>query len=433
MIITLLIFLGSIIALVGLHEAGHFFAARLSGVLVKEFAIGFGPRLLSIRGKETRYSIRAIPFGGYVRMAGEDRRETDEAIPENRILYNKPPYVRAAISLAGPLANLIGAFLVGLLVLWGFGVPMLQVADVIPDSPAAEALLPGDRVQSLDGTPIFDREDVTTAIQRSGGLPIEMELERDGEPMRLTVTPTYEEDQERYVIGAYFLTDTFTNELTELAPAAPLRLVGVRAGDRVIAIDGLPVDTAIDLLVHFEDPDAPADGILTVQREGEAFDLPLSPTQATAGQLFEGVTFGDLGVVRRRPGPIIGLRLGAEQFATNVGLLVTWARQLISGEVAASEAIAGPVGLAQLLGQGARMGAVVFFSLLAFLSLNFGLLNLIPFPALDGSRVTFALYEWVRGRPIAPEREGLIHVIGFAILLGVMVLVTYQDIAKLFR
>jgi regulator of sigma E protease len=431
--ITLLIFIGSIIVLVGLHEAGHFFAAKLSGVLVKEFAIGFGPRLLSIRGKETRYSIRAIPFGGYVRMAGEDRRETDEALPEDRILYNKPPYVRAAISLAGPLANLISAFLVGLLVVWAFGVPMLQVADVIPDSPAAEALLPGDRVRSMDGAPIFSRSNVTAVIQRSSGSPIEIELERDGEPIRLTVTPTYEEDEKRYVIGAYFLTNTFTNELTNLAPEAPLRLAGVHAGDRVVAIDGSQVDTAIDLLAHFEDPDAPADGILTVRRGDQAFELPLSLTHATAGQLFEGVTFGDLGVVRRRPGPVIGLRLGAEQFAGNVGLLVTWTRQLISGEVAAGEAIAGPVGLAQLLGQGARMGAVVFFSLLAFLSLNFGLLNLIPFPALDGSRVAFALYEWARGRPIAPEREGLIHVIGFAILLGVMVLVTYQDIVKLFR
>jgi len=138
-------------------------------------------------------------------------------------------------------------------------------------------------------------------------------------------------------------------------------------------------------------------------------------------------------VVRRRPGPLAGLRLAAEQFAGNVGLLATWARQLISGEVAAEEAIAGPVGIAQLLGEGARMGGTVFFGLLAFLSINFGLLNLIPFPALDGSRVAFALYEWARGRPIPPEREGMIHAIGFLILLGVMILVTYQDIVKLFR
>ena len=404
MIITLLVFLGSIVALVGLHEAGHFVAAKLAGVLVKEFAIGFGPRLLSYRGKETRYSIRAIPFGGYVRMAGEDRQETDDAIPANRILYNKPPYVRAAISLSGPLANLAGAFLVGLFVLWAFGVPMLQVADVLPDSPAAGSFLAGDRIRSIGGAPIFDREEITDAIQASAGSPLEFELERNGEPVRATLTPTYKEDENRYVIGAYFLTNTFTTEIVELAPSAPLRLAGVHAGDRVIAIDGSPADTAIDLLTYSDNADAPAGGDLTIQRGETILELSLGPSRAAADELFEGVTFGELGVVRRRPGPLAGLRLAAEQFASNVSLLGTWARQLISGEVAADEAIAGPVGLAQLLGQGARMGAVVFFSLLAFLSINFGLLNLLPFPALDGSRVAFALYEWVRGRPIPPER-----------------------------
>ena len=430
---TLLVFLGSIIVLVGVHEAGHFLAAKLSGVLVREFAIGFGPRLLSHQGRETRYSLRLIPFGGYVRMVGEDRRETDETIPDDRILYNKPPYVRAAISLAGPLANLAGAFLVGLVILWAFGTSMMQVADVVPDSPATGVLQSGDRVRSIDGMQIYDRDDVTDAIQRAGATPMEIDLDRGGEILRVSVTPEFREDEDRYVIGAYFLTNTFTNEIVDLAPDAPLRRAGVHVGDRVLAIEGEDVDTALDLLTHYEELDATVGGDLTVQRGDAILHLPLAPTQATAEELFTDVQFGELGVVRRRPGLFGGLRLGAEQFAGNVSLLGLWARQLISGEIPAGEAIAGPVGLAQLLGQGARMGAVAFFSLLAFLSINFGLLNLIPFPALDGSRVAFALYEWIRGKPIPPEREGIIHGIGFLILLGVMLLVTYQDIAKLFR
>ncbi len=430
---TFLLFVGSIIALVGLHELGHFLAAKLSGVYVKEFAIGFGPRLLSVQRGETRYALRAIPFGGYVRMAGEDRQENDAAIPKDRILYNKRPLVRAAISASGPVANLLGAFLVSLLVLWGFGMPLLQVGDVIPDTPAADTLRPGDRVLSIADVPIYDREDITEAIQRSGGDPIPITVQRDDRTTTFTVTPAYREDEDRYVIGAYFLANTFTNQIARLAPSAPLRRAGVHEGDRVTAIDGSPVDTAVDVLVYFDDPQAPVDGTITVERKGERYELSLAPVQVSAERLLEGVTFADLGVVRRRPGPIAGLRLGAEQFATNVALLASGIRQLVSGEVAPAEAIAGPVGLAQLLGEGARMGAVAFFSLLAFLSLNFGLLNLIPFPALDGSRVAFALYESIRGRPIAPEREGLIHAIGFVILIGVMILVTYQDIVKLFQ
>jgi len=125
--------------------------------------------------------------------------------------------------------------------------------------------------------------------------------------------------------------------------------------------------------------------------------------------------------------------MGATQFGGNVQLLATWIRQLIAGEVAVGEAISGPVGVAQLLGRGARLGPAVFLNLLVFLSINFALLNLIPFPALDGSRIVFALFEWARGKPIAPEREGLIHAIGFLILIGVMILITYQDIVRIFR
>jgi len=110
--IAFLIFIGSILVLVGLHELGHFLVARACGVEIIEFSLGFGPRIFSVSGKETRYSLRAIPIGGYVRMAGEDRQEDEDEIPSERLLYSKPPYVRAAISLAGPIANLLLALIV---------------------------------------------------------------------------------------------------------------------------------------------------------------------------------------------------------------------------------------------------------------------------------------------------------------------------------
>ena len=429
---TLLVFLGSIFVLTGLHEAGHFFAAKFFGVYVKEFAIGFGPRLASFRGKSTRYSIRAFPIGGYVRMAGEDRQEKDEAIPTNAVLYNKPPYVRALISFAGPFANLAGAFLITLTVVWAFGFPMQQVAEVIPDSPAAAVFVPGDRVVSMDGQRIFDMADVTDAIQGSGGAPIRVDVLRDGERQTLTIIPEYAEDEERWIVGAYFLPTTYTNEIAALEPGAPFRLLELQPGDRIVALDDTPIDTAIDLLIAFEGQAGRAEGTLAVVRDGELFYVPLSRADTTVELLFGGVTFVDLGETRQRPGLITGLRLGAEEFAGNIVLLATWVRQLIGGEVSVRESISGPIGIAQLLGQGARMGALVFFSLLTFLSINFGLFNLVPFPALDGSRIVFALYEWLRGKPIPPEREGLIHAIGFLMLLGVMVLITYQDIVRFF-
>jgi len=433
MIITLLVFLGSILVLAGLHELGHFLAAKFLGVHVKEFAIGMGPKLVAFQGPQTQYSIRAFPIGGYVRMAGEDRQEKDELIPSDRILYNKPPYVRALISLAGPLANLVSAFLITLFIVWGFGYAMLQVADVIPGTPAAEVFLPGDRIVTMDDTAIFDMEEVSAAIQGSEGGAIPIDIVRDDTPMSLTITPTYSAEEERYILGAYFFTNTYTNVVAELTPTAPLRSFGVLSGDRILAVDDVPVDTVIDLLVYLEQQEELTSITLTVNRSGELLEISIPVANTTVEELFEGSTFADRGERRHRPGVLRGLKMGATQFGGNVQLLATWIRQLIAGEVAVGEAISGPVGVAQLLGRGARLGPAVFLNLLVFLSINFALLNLIPFPALDGSRIVFALFEWARGKPIAPEREGLIHAIGFLILIGVMILITYQDIVRIFR
>ena len=432
MIFTLLIFIGSIFVLAGVHELGHFLAAKAFGVYVKEFAIGFGPRLLWRRFGETRYSIRAFPIGGYVRMAGEDRQETDLTIPAGRTLYSKPPAIRALISFAGPFANLAGAFLIALAIVWGAGYAMQQVAGVVPDSPAASVFVPGDRILSVDGRRVFQTEDLTEAIQASQGEAIAVDVLRDGARRSLTIAPEYEEAEERWVVGAYFLPTTYTNEIASLESTAPFRLLDIQPEDRIVAADGDPIETAIDLLIAFEGRSGRAEGSLTVERADEHFEVSLARADTTVELLFSGITFADLGETRHRPGLIAGLGLGAEKFAENVVLLATWVRQLIGGEVSVGESISGPIGIAQLLGQGARMGALVFFSLLLFLSINFGLFNLIPFPALDGSRIVFALYEWIRGKPIPPEREGLIHAAGFVILLGLMVLLTYKDIARLF-
>ena len=432
MIVTILVFIGSIFVLAGVHELGHFLAAKASGVYVNEFAIGFGPRLWGRRFGETLYSVRVFPIGGYVRMAGEDRQETDASIPADKTLYSKPPYIRALISFAGPFANLACAFLIALAVIWGAGFPMQQVAGLIPDTPAAEALTPGDRVLSIDGGRILEMQDITDAIQAAEGAPMSVEILRGDEPMTLSIAADYAEDESRWVIGAYFLPAAYTNEIAVLNPAAPFRLLGIQAGDRITAVNGKAIETAVDLLVAFEGRTGRATGILTVERAGEQFDVDLARAETTIDLLFTGIMFADLGATTYRPGFATGLRLGAEEFAANIVLLASWVRQLIGGEISVGESVSGPIGIAQLLGQGVRMGAPVFFSLLVFLSINFGLFNLIPFPALDGSRIVFAVYEWIRRKPIPPEREGLIHTIGFLILLGLMVLITYKDIVRFF-
>ncbi len=430
---TLLLFLGTILVLVGVHEGGHFLAAKLSGVYVKEFTIGFGPRLFSIKRGETRYAIRAIPFGGYVSMAGEDRAREEEEIPEDRFFYNRPPLVRIGISLAGPVANLAMTLLVAVLGLWAFGLPLLQVGDVMPDMPAAPVFQPGDRLLSVAGRPVYNTGLLDRAIQASAGGPIEIAFERDGAVHHVLITPTFDKAEDRYLIGIYPSPVTYTTTLSALDSASPFFAAGLRPGDRIVSVGETPVSTGIGVVTAL-DAQLPA-GEVTIHalRDGKEEAFTLRTAGLSSAQVIQGVTFTDLGITYRRPGFVDGVLLGAGEFASYVRLIGQWFHGVLAGQVSMAKSVAGPVGIAQLLGTGASAGGSVFLQLLAYLSLSFGILNLIPFPALDGSRAAFALYEVVRGKPIPPEREGMVHLIGFAILIGLMLLVTYNDILRLFR
>lgn len=432
--ISFLVFAASIMVLVGLHEAGHFFMAKAFGVYVKEFAIGFGPKLFAVQGKETRYSLRLIPFGGYVKMAGEDSLEDDETIPHDRVLYSKPPYARALISLAGPSANLLLAFLITLIVVWSMAFPILQVSGVIPNTPAAESLQFADRILAVDGQKAFTLSDITSAIQRSEGAPVAMDILRDATPLTVFIRPEYLADEERFVVGAYFLDAAYTTQLDHVASASLLGTNGLRANDRISAINGQALDGTLgSLLVALEEATVFSTFVISYVRDEVETTIEMPATERIAIDFFSEVSFLHLGVVTRHAGLGEGIVFASGQFVGYIRALAEVIRSVFAGRVDAGEVFQGPVGVAKILGEGIRVSGAYFFTLLAFLSLNFGLINLVPFPALDGSRAVFALYEWVRGKPISPQREGIIHAIGFLILISLMILITYRDIAKLFR
>ncbi len=431
--ISFLLFVGTILVLVGVHEGGHFLAAKASGVYVEEFAIGFGPKLFSFRKGETRYSIRAIPFGGYVRMAGEDGKETDPEIPTDRLLYSKPPIVRIVISIAGPAMNLLTTFLVAVCALWGFGIPVLQVADVVPGKPAAVVLQPGDRVLEIDGHPVYNVNDVSRWIQAADGNPVTFLIDRNGYQKQVKITPVLDQEAGKYLVGAYFLPITYTNVIRELDPTSRLYLAGLRPGDEIIAINGDEVKTGVGI-VNLLDKVLPCDSItLTVRRNGEQLNFKFNTRGVTLDELLTGVKFADLGREVRHPNFINGIILGAGQFVDELRLMGDLFHSMIIGKISPAKSITGPIGIAKLLGEGMHQGGSVFLWIFSYLSLSLGILNLIPFPALDGSRAAFALYELVVRKPISPEREGMIHLIGFLILLGLMLLVTFQDIVRLFQ
>jgi regulator of sigma E protease len=303
----------------------------------------------------------------------------------------------------------------------------------VEGEPAEEVLQPGDVVLTVNGRSVYDLDSLANIVQQGKGSPVTISIKRDGVVNTYTITPQFLPNENRYVIGAYFLSTTYTNKVINVDSSSILGRAGLEVGDLIVAIGSEQVVTGVGIVEKISSI-LPSDLLLlTIDRGGQKHTLEVVTAGYDASSVIGGVQFESTGVVVKRPGFFSGIVLGAQQFAGYIKMIAMGLRDIITGRIAASEALAGPVGIANLLGESFRQGASVFLQIFSYLSLSLGLFNLIPFPALDGSRAAFALYELVRGKPLPPEREGMIHFVGFIILIALMLLITYQDIVNLFR
>ncbi len=331
--------------LVFVHELGHFTVAKLTGIRVEEFGFGYPPRLLTIaRRGDTEYTINAIPFGGFVRMLGEE----DPGHPESFAAKSK--LVRATDLLAGPLMNVVLAFLlfigVGLI---GFDIPTGSVAiiGVAPGSPAAGAdLQEGDIILSIDSLTVRNTYDLIQYTSERLGEEVALSIKRGEETMSARLTPRREPPANEGAMGVMIQTMDIVgaNKLRySLGEAIPI--AGRMVGDVVAAI-------------------------------------------------FSGVA------------------------------------GMIQGVIAPD--IRGPVGIAAVTGEIAKSGLVALMQFTAYLSIQLAIVNLLPFPGLDGGRLAFIALEALRGgKRVTPEKEGLFHLVGLVILVGLLLIVSYQDVARL--
>ncbi|MFH1650794.1 MAG: M50 family metallopeptidase [Chloroflexota bacterium] len=342
--LTIVSFLAVLFILVLVHELGHFLTARLFHVKVEEFGLGFPPRLWGIKRGGTIYSLNAVPFGGFVKLAGEE----DPSVSGS--LASKPAGVRITVLSAGVIMN---ALLPILLFSIAFLVPHnvvsgdVVVQDVAPQSPAGQAgIVAGERIISIDGRTVRNISDLQRAIQLKLGQKIDIILQKDnGAVTTVSVVPRWR---------------TPTNQ------GATGIMVGLE--NPALVRESFPFWRAIPMGV------------------GECLETFV---------LFKNV--------------IISMIIGAAPLV-----------------------IAGPVGVAQLTGEVARAGIGPLLEFAAFFSINLAIINFFPLPALDGGRIAFVVLEWLRrGKRVSPRVEGMIHTIGFFLLLTAMLLFTYQDIARI--
>ncbi len=419
---TFIVFVGTILFLIGVHEGGHFLAAKLLGIAVEEFALGFGPALWTRKRGETRYSVRAFPLGGFVRLAGEGGEAA--AVPFERTYYGQPAWKRFVLSLCGPAANGVLAVVAVLGAVLGIGLPRPQVAGLVPGRPAAEALRVGDVVLAIGGRSVWATEDVGAAIRAVAPEPVRFAIRRGGERLEVSVAPAFSAEDGRYVVGAYFLPQVILAEVEGLTPGGAWLRAGFLPGDRVAALCGDEVRSLLDLYVRWEAGCREA----VVERGEDRLVLPLPDS---AEGLLGEASFRALPPLYERPPLGEGVVLSFREIGGALAGFAATIRGLLTRSVSPGEAVTGPLGISAVLGEGVRAGPVALLLIVALISLNLGLFNLIPFPALDGARMAFALYEMATRRKVSPRVEMAVHALGFAVLLGLLLLITLQDVRRL--
>jgi regulator of sigma E protease len=426
---TILAFAFVIGVLVFVHELGHYLAARRVGVRVLKFSLGFGPRIVGFTRGDTEYCVSAIPLGGYVKMAGESVEDPRAGKPDE--FLSKTKWQRFQILIAGPAMNLLLAVvLLAVVLMQGADVPAYLdqppvVGSVERNSPAERAgFLPGDRIVSVAGRAVANWEQLDIAIGTRPGRELGVEIVREGRPDTISVTP---DPEGRFEVGRIGVAPDVHPQVRAVLQGEPAERAGLQPGDTVLSVNGEPVAFARDLSEAIgRHPDASI--VLTIRRGGETLDVPVTPRlDGGVGRI--GISIGNE-MRRIEPGVLEAFRMSAERSWEMSGLILRTLWGLITGDVSPRQ-LMGPVGIAQLSGESAQAGWVALFGLMATISLNLGLLNLLPIPVLDGGHILIMALEGVARRDFSVRVKERMLFAGFVFLVLLMVAVIYNDLTRI--
>lgn len=415
--------IGSIIAfsvLILIHEGGHFIVAKSVGMKVNEFALGMGPKIYSFQKGETLYSLRAFPIGGFVKPEGEDDKSDHP-----RAFGNKPLWARAAVVSAGPISNFLLAFLIIIVLLTFAGVPYIYVGD-IPAGTQSYGLQKGDMITKVDNKSIFIADEINGIVKENNSQTVDLTILRDKQETILRVPTVYSNLINQNVLGVHTIT------IWDVSKGMPSERAGILKGDVLTKIDGTDI-FIYDELVKAVDNAKGKNILVSVVRNGVAQDLSVQTSfSEELGRYIIGII----------PDQMYGLNVEnrgiVKNFTESFGYSTSLTKQigyglkkLFTGKVSKNE-IAGPVGIIQLSGKVLEAGIYEFINFVALLSLSLGIFNLFPIPALDGGRLVFMAIEGIRGKPVEQQKEAMVHFVGFMALILLMIVVTFNDIKRVF-
>ena len=426
---TLLAFLFVLGVLIFVHELGHFLAARRHGVRVLTFSLGFGPKILKVTRGDTEYCVSAIPLGGYVKMAGENPEDPRSGHPDE--FLSKTKWQRFQILFAGPAMNIILAVVVLAFVL-AQGAEMFTYIDqppvvgaVLPDSPAAQGgIRRGDRILTVAGREVGTWEDLLIEVSTRPNRDVGLTLLRDGNPVSTNVRPVGEG---RYEIGNIGVLPDVNPVVESVIAGDIAEASGFKAGDVVVAINGERVVTAGQFR-QIVGRIGERDTRFTVQRGDQQVDLSATPRDRGDGAKI-GLYISDP-KKSFKPGPLEAVRMSIEQNVKSSGIIFRTLAGLFTGATSVRQ-LQGPVGIAQLSGESAREGFIALLSLMAMLSINLGILNLMPVPVLDGGHILIMALEGIARRDFSMQVKEKMLLAGFVVLMMLMVTVIYNDLTRI--
>jgi len=417
--------------LVFVHELGHFLAAKRVGIKVLKFQLGFNPTILSYKYGDTEYGIGALPLGGYVKMAGEASEDGPTGDPSE--FLSKSRWQRFQVLVMGPVMNLLLAFFLAAVVLYqgaeveSYNDQPVVVGVVKPDSPAARAdIRTGDRIVTVAGHTVDTWEEFFVTISTRANRPVDIGLLRQGLDVSKTVTPVADETG-RFEIGNIGVLPNVHPHLTEVFKNDRADQAGLRPGDVIVAADGQPLTFAADFIKAIRgSPEKTVS--LSILRNGAPMNISVTP-KADGKTGLIGVRPAD-DTVTIKPSLPGAFKLSAQKNVAMAGMIGQTVWGLLTRQLSPKQ-LMGPIAIAQVSGESAQLGWLALASLMVSLSLNLGLLNLMPIPMLDGGHIFIMALEGIARRDFSVRIKEKILLAGFVVLMMLMVTVIYNDLARL--
>ena len=419
-VIKIIVLLGFLILI---HELGHFTVAKLCKVKVNEFAIGFGPTIWKKQGKETKYALRLIPLGGFVSMEGEDEQSNDEGSFSKASIPR-----RMAIVVAGATVNIIFAVIVYFILVSTSGTYISNEIDTIIDGYAAKeaGLQVGDKIIRINDEEIKSKYDLDEVMDENNGEELNVQVQRNDEILNFNIKPT---EVKSKVTGIY-LDDNAKIITTD--KGSPAEKAGIENNDEILKVNGQDVNGSSDKVIEIlnqektedtnenEDNNEPIE--ITVQRGNAEVIIDLVPDTVSTYYLGVNMKYAEDTFVNRCINGWMETKVFVFSIFDNL-------KQLFTGNVGLDQMM-GPVGISEVVAN--TNGLREFFEMMALISLSLGVTNLLPIPALDGGKLLILLIEAIRRKPLKQQTEINIQLLGFAILIGIFLMVTYNDILRIF-